>query len=439
MPQADLVLDLLRPLLRKAAPSIVPEAPPATVAAPEQNAPRFDHPARLFFQPLAPFLDDGQPGGAGLIERASLPALWTWLGRDFLPLEMHLFSEAVTAAAAKGDEQGAQRLARDHQDMVVRAFDQAEADTPEPARRRLRGFIGPARAADDMATMVRVLRCRDALAAVAAELPSDIPDLSGEDLDRMVAVARGAAQRGPEFLTALLTLVMRRLATPWQLIRLAIRDTETDRAVAVMRSPLAASVTTVLAQLRVGFGRLRVTLFRQAYTDAAGTLKDLHDTMRALRTELDLGDSGWGREIAALRVDASEGLTKAIEHSPGRMRRLLRVETSQKGIRTAVLHAADVDELAGLITLVNACRHYAPELAINQIAPHIHKELQNCCEISAAGLIDALRLAGPDRAALRRSQMAAAVRFAALLFGAEYANLLAKAAAVAGQDAPAPV
>jgi hypothetical protein len=88
----------------------------------------------------------------------------------------------------------------------------------------------------------------------------------------------------------------------------------------------------------------------------------------------------------------------------------------------------------GRIELVIACRKYAGELAINQIAPRVHSELQNYLDTGTAALLESLRTAGVGDRKFRQSQVDAAVRFAGTLFGPEYAGLLSKAAGMAAAD-----
>ena len=63
----------------------------------------------------------------------------------------------------------------------------------------------------------------------------------------------------------------------------------------------------------------------------------------------------------------------------------------------------------------------------------VHSELQNYFETSTAPLLDSLRSGDEAHRGFRLSQVEAAVRFSAKVFGASYASLLAKAAEVAAQ------
>ena len=63
----------------------------------------------------------------------------------------------------------------------------------------------------------------------------------------------------------------------------------------------------------------------------------------------------------------------------------------------------------------------------------MHSELQNYFDNGTDVLLDRLRASPPAERAFRQSQVDAAIRFCAKLFGAEYAGTLARAADVAGE------
>ena len=76
-------------------------------------------------------------------------------------------------------------------------------------------------------------------------------------------------------------------------------------------------------------------------------------------------------------------------------------------------------------------RHLAGELAINEVTQRTFNDLRTYLETGSHALIDALRTAGDSERPFRQSQIDAAVRFCAKVFGQDYATQLAKAAEVA--------
>src|SRR5579862_59346 len=400
------------------------------------GGPRLGSAARLFFVPLEPFIVDdlAEHKHPGRVSHNVLEQLWTWIRRDLLPEEAKAFTEAANDALLAGNQPKAEQLARAFQDRAAAAIAAAFAagDEDEKIRRRLLAQIGTVRAGEDGITLMRALKSRDALATFAAHLPLHITNLANGRLDQAkVLIESTAAFDGETFLPALL-IVMNRLATPWQLIRLGIKAAGTDIAARVADTPYGVTVTIVLAELERLIGELRSGLRSGRGVAVGATLKSIHDAARGLRTELDLPvDSTWGRTLAAQRASISELLRSEIESVPTRVRRLLRARPSAEIRANCTLDADEVTEAEALVEFVSNCRNFASELALNEVTQRTFTDLQQFLDSGTRALLDGLRHAGDADRSFRQSQVAAARRFCAKVFGADYAKTLGKAAEVA--------
>jgi hypothetical protein len=400
------------------------------------GVPRIGSAGRLFFKPLEPFLvddraDHNQPGR---FARSSLEPLWTWIRRDLLPEDANIMAGEVSAALVANNEPQADHITRAFQDRVVIVIDTnlEAAASDEAIRRRMLAQIGTQRAHEDATTLKCVLNGRDALATLAAHLPLRIGNLAGGQLDECKAmVEKATARNGELFLYALLT-VMSRLAAPWQLIRLGIRAAGSDTAARVAETHYGVAVTIVLTYLERMVGELRDDLRSGCGVAVCAMVKTIHDALRGLRNELDLPvDSTWGRALSALRAQIADLLRAEIESMPGRVRRLLRPRPSTEIRPNSELNAGEVAETEMLVEFVGACRLFAGELAINEMTQRTFAELQQYLDSGMRSLLDGVRHAGLADRSFRQSQVDAAVRFCAKVFGKQYASLLDKAAEVA--------
>ena len=164
-------------------------------------------------------------------------------------------------------------------------------------------------------------------------------------------------------------------------------------------------------------------------------IKSIHDAVRGVRTELEFAaDSPYGRKLAAIRAEISGVLKTEIESTPGRVRRLLRPNPASEVVRNGVLNPGEVTETEALIEFVGVCRNHAGELAISEMTLRTHNEVQQYLDTTTQVLLDALRGADAANRSFRQSQLDAAVRFCAKVFGNEYASLLVKAAEVAANS-----
>jgi hypothetical protein len=449
--RAMLVAELERGLLRgeeSAGSAIILQELRRAVRAEGQPVTRIGNAARLFFTPFEPFLidDAADHKRAGRIARVSLEPIWGWIGRDLIPAEAKALSEDINRALLDDDRMKAEQLSRALQDRALRRIRAAMASVTgdDKARRRLAVQVGTPRALDDLATLTGILANRDLLNDLARRLPNHLRSFEREEIDAVKSLLDAAttpkAQTGPApavksdvFLYGFV-LIMGRLASPWQLIRIATRAAESDIAARIAETPYAAAVPIVIGEVECMVNDLRTEL--KARRPVASLLKNIHDAARGLRTEIDLsGDSPWSRQLTAIRTEVSNMLRGEIESTPGRVRRLLRPRPNKEIPPGSQLDATDVSEAEALVEFVATCRTYANELAVNEMTVRSYTEVQNYLESGTKVLLDALRQAGDADRPFRQSQMEAAIRFCRIIFGADYAGLLAKAAEIAVQTA----
>jgi hypothetical protein len=403
-----------------------------------EQAPRIDNAARLFFRSVEPFLvdDTAGPKPPCRIARTSLEPIWAWIRRDLVPAEAQTFADEIDNAVIAGDSAACDQLTSAFQGQVAErmqgAFAAGHAD--EKLRRRLSAQLGTPRVLEDLRDLNEILKARDVLALLGERLPGHIRNLADAQLDAVKALLDAPVIRRDGLLPYALIVVMSRLAAPWQLIRIATKAAASDDTARVAATPYAAAVTIVLADIERMVAELKIDLRRSGSVSVTSLLKSIHDTARGLRTELDLAaDSPWSRQLATIRAEISDELRAEIESTPARVRRLLRPRPSRDIAQGSTLDPGDIADTEALIELVGASRNYASELAISEMTTRCFHELEQYLDTGTQALLDGLRNAGPGDLQFRQSQIDAAVRFCAKVFGQEYASLLAKAAEVATQ------
>ncbi len=311
--------------------------------------PRAEDAARLAFACLGPFLiDEGEPR-PGQIRRSSLEPVWLWLSKA-----------AVVDAAAELEQT---LSAGGGVDQAVRKFQiaasQAIAAAISPSSRgddrvRSLGRVGSPTAVEDLPAIGIIFSNREALEVLHSRLPKIIRAFT----EQQIASVKGQfdqvpSLQKPDVLPVSMAVVMQRLTSPWQIIRLAISIVGSDEESRIASSPFGVAVTMALDDLGRLVDELRTDIRRGNFDKSAHHLKTLHDGLRDLRTELDTrSDSQWGRQLAALRTDVSNTLKSEIESVPGRVRRLLRQRPDKDINAGAKLDPAEIDETAALIDFV---------------------------------------------------------------------------------------
>ncbi|MBM3529014.1 MAG: hypothetical protein FJX62_13070 [Alphaproteobacteria bacterium] len=408
--------------------------------------PELGAPAQMFLAPLEPFAVDDADGGAlrGRIAHLTFEPVWRWIETTLLPAEAKDYVAQVETALAAGDEDKADYLVRTFQDLAVRRIKQAMADLQgdEEGRLRLSGQLGTRHAIDVLNAVRGVLNVRDGLAMLGVQLPNLIRNFSGPHVESVLALVDNPLGIRSDLFVYSLNLVKSRLAAPWQLVRLAVSAAGSDEGDRIAATSYAVTVDIVMDEIEERIRALAADLKAGRGAGNDSLLKEIHDAVRGLRTELNIdSESAWGRRLAAIRTEVSDVLTAEIELAPGRVRRLLRPRSLTDIAGAAALDPHDVAETEALIALAIASRNYAGELAVNEAGLRIFAELQRLLDTNTRALLDGLRGADERERPFRMSQIDAAVRFCNKVFGGEYAGLLAKAADVAvhgGERRPLP-
>ncbi len=309
-----------------------------------RKMPRPGNPQRLFFAPLEPFIVDDAPERKhrGRVPRACLDPIWNWLCRDLAPQEARTHIEQLTILLGANEKRGAEQVARAFQDLAESRMREAliAIKGDDKARRQLEFRIGTANAIEHLRETAAILRIRDALGVLASRLPLSIGNLADEQLENVRNLLESPVARHRDVFLHALLMVMSRLGSPWQLIRLAIAAAATDVAARVAETPYAAAVDVVLSDMERMSAHLRESL-KVRHDDVAEILKDLHDAVRTLRTEMDLSDdSAWARQLAALRTEVSRALQAEIDDLPGQVRRLLRPRAAKEARAESVVDAS---------------------------------------------------------------------------------------------------
>ena len=445
--RAMLIVELERDLLRGedvAGSQLILQELRRTIRAAGQKVPRIGDAARLFFAPLEPFLinDAADHKRVGRIARSSLAPAWDWIGRDLMPAEAKALVTDINRALFEDDRLKAEQLMRTlHDRVMLRITDVVVgSQKDESVQRYLAAQIGVPRAIETIATLAKILACRDVLPTVAQRLPAIMPAFEREQVDLVKALLTGAtAQRAEGAIASKndiflygLVLVVGRLAESWQLVRIATRAAASSDEIRVAGTPFAVAVNIVLGDLECMLSDLQSGL--KVRRQMAPLARAICAAVRGINAELSFAmDSHWSRRFAAIRGELTDALKMAIEQAPGRVRRVLRPRAGNDVAPGSVLEANEVSDAEMQLDLVMACREYANDLGLGDASTRGYSDVQNYLEGGAKVLLDSLGHANEADRSFRQSQMQAAVRFCRIIFGADYAGLLAKAAEMATQ------
>jgi len=305
---------------------------------------RVDMPSRYFFAPLEPLLVSGAPehANSGLIQRASLAAIWEWISRDLLRTMASDYIKKIDELTLANNQKRAVQVAVTFQIKVVKSLENilGSPEGAEQTRKKLATYTASRSAYDDLTKMQAVLRERDALAKFDEALPAAIQKFDDARIARITALLDAFGKKHADVVPFALALVAKRLKTPWQLARLATKAAASKSAADVAATPYAITVSMVLDRLEDSRATLRVALRHNRVLVAKQILTEIYDTEYALQVRIDqLDQSDWGIRLEALMASIATLVEAEVARFPENVGHVL-------GSRRLRSH----DSLAGRLT-----------------------------------------------------------------------------------------
>jgi hypothetical protein len=277
---------------------------------------RANSPSRVFFLPLDPFLIDGAPehDNPGRIPRGSIAPIWEWIGRDLLPTMTRDFNAKMKDLIAADKQREIRQVASAYQTKVVKYLESTlgSPDAAAQTRLKLASYTASRSAYGDLVKMLCVLRARDALARFEEALPKkQIVKFDNTQVDKMIGLLNAFGKTNADALPFAITLIAKRLKTPWHILRLATKTAASRKAADVAAAPFAVAVNMVLDRIDDDRAALRIALRNNRVVIAKALLTDAYDIEYAVRVRIDkLDESEWGERLRSL-MDAIADLVEA--------------------------------------------------------------------------------------------------------------------------------
>jgi hypothetical protein len=286
------------------------------------NQSRMNTPLRVFFMPMDPFLIDGAPehDNPGRIPRASVTPIWEWIGRDLLPTMTRDFNAQMKDLIAADKQREVRQVASAFQTKVVKYLESTlgSPDGAEQTRVKLASYTASRWAYGDLVKMTCVLRAREALARFDEALPKrQIVKFDNAQVDKMSDLLHAFNKTNADALPFAITLIAKRMKTPWQIVRLATKMAASKKAADVAMTPFAVAVTMALDRIDDNRAALRIALRNNRVLIAKALLADSYDIEYALRVRIDkLDESDWGIRLQGLMNAIADLVEAEIKRFP---------------------------------------------------------------------------------------------------------------------------
>ncbi|MES1990270.1 MAG: hypothetical protein V4441_04875 [Pseudomonadota bacterium] len=386
----DLILQSLRPVLERA----------------KGPRPGLPDPLRQFCLPFEDLLVNRRDPARHMrqIARSSIDPVWIWLSSELLPDALHDITARVVEHTLDGDAALNGSVAVLHATCsaaLLGAIEETRRDIGQ--RRKLERQLGGDSILDDARTMGEALAVAPFLLRVRADLPKHISDFDDQHVAHVSELYEDAREALPEFAVYIPLAAMNRLASPWQVLRLARKLSGFGNDAAVSRSGLAELGEIFLGEMEDiagGFETMRPG--KANLSQMAQNILRFAEISQGFLKEIDIRRvSDWGHRILAARAKLSAAITEEMsrfQQDLGKALPLHQIGTYGKNgpRRPDVTHEPDdgrIDKSLKALQFIAGIAPCAESIGVQAHCRTVTQQIETYIVAYEDGLIEELRRA----------------------------------------------
>ncbi|MGV8996422.1 MAG: hypothetical protein ACOH12_05700 [Parvibaculaceae bacterium] len=296
----DLILQSLRPVLERA-PGPRPGLP---------------DPLRQFCLPFEDLLVNRRDPARHMrqIARSSIDPVWIWLSSELMPDALHDITARVVEHTLDGDlaalNGSVAVLHATCSAALLGAVEETRRDVGQ--RRKLERQLGGDSILEDARTMGEALAIAPFLLRLRNDLPKHISDFDDQHVAHVSELYESAREVLPEYAVYVPLAAMNRLASPWQVLRLARKLSGFGNDAAVSRSGLAELGEIFIGEMEDIAGSFEA--MRPGKANLSHMAQDIlrfSEISQGFLKEIDIRRvSDWGHRILAARAKLSAAITE---------------------------------------------------------------------------------------------------------------------------------
>jgi hypothetical protein len=412
----DLILDSLRPVLRK--------------ADPEQ---RTATPIRAFCRPFEDLLvsDTPREKRKGQIPRSSINPVWNWLAQALIPDALNSYSLAVKMAVLGGRADEMRTRTVEFWDTASRAL-REKLDT-ESGRKAARTALGGEAVLDDAREMATMLSAAKEVCELQERLPKTIPSLTEDLIRTFREVYDRALQTTPDAGAYLPLVVMKRLEHPWEALRLPLTISRNTQETLIAATDMGLVGEVLFGLLEQHAGVIRAARPNQFNADTIlSHLEGFTGLSNGMVKEVELRrDGNWGQRLIKDRAAVADVMQSFMERAAKEISAAL--PTQKSGTYAGGPRVPDfskpadpekTDRALSFARLIAGSRNLAAAASFAAALKNADEEIGVALESYNENLVREMRAAGEDARINAEQYFAVAIELTGTLFSFDEGEFL---------------
>lgn len=299
-----------------------------------QNHYRVGNPSRYFFEPIEPVLVDSAPerANSGQIARGSLAPIWSLVTEQLLRSMAADYIANAKKVISADKQSEVRQMARAFQKKVLLSLNGqlGSAEGAASIRDGLMAYTSSHATFDDLKKMLRYLDMQRELEDFGRALAPKIARLEGASLAKVLSLLSALKAKRVDAVPFALTIVAKRLETPWELLSVATVPAADRAAARIAASPFAIAVSMVLDQIEEKHLLLLFALRNNRPVRAKEIVGEIYRIEEVLRTQIELKESDWAQHLDHLMMTVQAAINAEIDSIPGDHRHLTHILESPR-------------------------------------------------------------------------------------------------------------
>ena len=412
----DLILEGLRPALRKAVPK-------------ERTA----NPIRAFCRPFEDLMINETPREKlkGRIPRNSVTPVWNWLAQTLIPDELNTYSIAVKMAVLGGKTDDLRNKTAEFWREASQAI-QSKLNS-ESGRKAARIALGGNAVVDDAWEMALMMSVGADVCELQDRLPPEIPVVNDDIMRAFRDVYDRVVESVPDAAAYLPLVVMSRLDHPWEALRLPLTISRKTQETMLAATDMGLVGEILFSIIERHSAAIRAARPNQFSADALiGNLEGFTTLTSGMVKEVELRrDGAWGQRVIKDRAAVAEVMDGFMERALKEIRAAL--PTQKTGSYSGGPRVPDFsrpadpersDRALSYARLIAGCRRLAASASFAASLRKVDDEIGTELESYNDALVREMRAATGDARLHAEQYFAVATELTATLFSAEEGEFL---------------
>lgn len=353
---------------------------------------------RYFYLPFNKIIFSGDLDRrqAGRVSRDSMRKIWDYIETKLMPDEVDELEMAFKASIQAKQMKKAKIIVNEFNRLAGQKLKSVISKCRDNDREwaRFAMVIGNKKVARDAEELSEYLQNTEELENIMKFFSVEIPDLSGNVLNRITKETLKIKENTPHLFPFYAATLIDSLKHPAHVLRVIQKHYRIDDASAAASCDLAILGNILLFNAQIGANNfIKSTEETDSPEQYLEHYRQYSDIILGLEREFDVStNSSWGKQIIQLKENISEALKKHIISCPSQLKNILgRYQMVVDGVVSRNPTTREIEQLKRSVYMLHGIRNYIAATSSNAIFRDYYPKCLQFIDVYSVGIVEQIR------------------------------------------------